>query len=204
MNNDRLLLYNHCLQIPYTNNGYKILLENNKNYDTNIIKIISAYTFKFAELITKNFIVNNKILLENHFNIKINNIDIDYNFYKNGDNGDIFINEQLYIAVKSCFNCFLLNNIEYNYFGLLFSILEKLQYQFKNNKEQICSIIIHKYDKQNYIDDLIKYVNNEQQLYNFTLNTIYNNYIIKFFQIKDIQYIKDNIEQFLTKNKYFI
>lgn len=192
-------VYIHAIKSLIEKNGYT---NNFLVYPPNlkISKMLSVLTTKFPEVIIQQF--HKKDICDY---LKISNIDlkVDYNFYEKGDNGDIFYDKNKFIAVKSMFCYFKSCGDDYLYTGITLSILEKLQKQYKD-KEQICIFIIHKYDKQNYIDQMVKYVKNEKKLCNFILNVIYKNYKFRIFKIKDIPYIKDNIEQFLESDKYFI
>ena len=192
-------VYIHAIKSLIEKNGYtNHFLVYPPNYK--IAKLLSVLTTKFPEVIVQQF---HKKDICNYLNKKDIDLKIDYNFYDTGDNGDIFYDKNKFIAVKSMFCYFKSYNIDCLYTGITLSILEKLQKQYKN-KEQICVFIIHKYDKQNYVNQMVKYIKNEEKLCNFILNTIYKNYKFRIFKIKDIPHIKENIEQFLESDKYFI
>lgn len=170
-------LLQHCDGLTTDNNKYTKVY-NSYNNDDIIDKKTWVFCTKYAELLIK----ANEQLIEDflHKYRKINNIkisDVDFDYYKQGDRGDLYYeynNIQYVIHVKSC------PENMYN------AVKNKLKKNNKTNFMAIAAIIIRKdiLPLKYKLKDL--YISNINEFVNYVINDIYSNISIK---ISDVQFI---------------
>lgn len=172
-------LLQHCEGLTDTNNGYTKIF--NSSHNTNIIdKKVWVFCTKYAELLVKaneqfikDFLCDYRKLKE----VKIT--DVDYNYYKNGDNGDLFYiyGESSYMMhIKSCPEC------------MYKSIKNKLKKNNRNNFMSLAVIVIRKdiLPLKQELKDL--YSSNINEFIDYVVTDIYKESIMK---ISDLQFINN-------------